>query len=226
MRRISIRPLFKPAVFLLCLLPLASLAWRGASGGLGANPVEALVRGLGDWALWMLLAALAVTPLRQVTGWGWIARQRRLVGLFAFAYALLHLLAYAGVDQFFDWRLIAAEIVKRRFILVGMATLLILSALAATSTDEAVRRLGGRRWRKLHRLVYAAGALAVLHHFMMVKADTRPPLIEGGILACLLGWRLIGSQKMALKTREKKPRDGGGGESGEGETPGVEVRSA
>lgn len=186
------------------------------------------MRGLGDWSLWMLLAALAVTPLRQATGWGWIARQRRMIGLFAFTYAVLHLLSYVGVDQFFDWGLIAAEIVKRRYILVGMATLLILSALAATSTDSAIRRLGGRNWRRLHRLVYAAGALAVLHHLMMVKADTRPPSIEGGVLVLLLGWRWLVPrlQKIALKTREKKPRDAGGGVSGEGEAPGVEVRRA
>ncbi len=174
-----------------CAVPLLWLAAQAVSDGLGANPIEALIRTLGDWSLRMLLVALAVTPLRQATGWGWVGRLRRLLGLMAFAYVGLHVLAYAGLDQVFDWPAIGREIVKRRYIAVGMAALLILSALAATSADGMVRRLGGRRWRNLHRLVYLAAPLGVLHHLMMVKADIRPALLHAAVLAVLLGWRLL-----------------------------------
>lgn len=183
--------LLKPAVFAACLVPLGWLVWLGASGGLGANPIEAVVRYLGDWSLRMLLAALAVTPLRRLTGWSPLARIRRMLGLFAFFYVTLHVLAYAGIDQFFDWPAIWADIVKRRYILVGALTFTILSALAATSTDGMARRLGPRRWRALHRLVYAAAPLAALHYFMMVKSNAQAPLIYGGAAAVLLAARLM-----------------------------------
>ncbi len=181
----------KPLVFTLCLLPLAWLGWAGMNDGLGANPIEFLIRTLGDWALRMLLVALAVTPMRQLTGWGWIGRLRRMLGLFAFAYALLHVAAWIGVDQFLDWGTIGREIAKRRYILVGMSAFVILIALASTSTNGMIRRLGGRRWRLLHKSVYAAGILASLHYLMMVKVDIRPPLGHIVILALLLGWRVI-----------------------------------
>jgi len=198
----------KPALFVLCLTPLAWLVFDLVSDNLGANPIEALVRGLGDWALRMLLAVLAITPLRQATGWGWIGRQRRMVGLFAFTYAVLHLFSYIGIDQFFDWRLIAAEIVKRRYILIGMTAFLMLAALAATSTNGSIRRLGGRRWKQLHRLVYLAAGLGVLHHLMMVKADTRLPLIEGAVLAFLLLWRAVPglNLKARLNLKDRAPQ--------------------
>jgi methionine sulfoxide reductase heme-binding subunit len=181
----------KPVVFAICLLPLVWLVWRGATGDLGANPIEAVVRSLGDWSLRMLLAALAVTPLRRLTGWSALARLRRMLGLFAFAYVTLHLLAYVALDQFFDWPSIWADVVKRRYILIGMVNFAMLAALAATSTDSMVRRVGARRWRALHRLVYAAAPLAVLHYFMMVKTDIRTPLIYGAVAAALLGVRLL-----------------------------------
>jgi methionine sulfoxide reductase heme-binding subunit len=182
--------LLKPAIFAVCLLPLVWLAWRAATGDLGANPIEAGTRALGDWALRMALIALAVTPMRRLTGWSALARLRRMLGLFAFTYVMLHLLAYVALDQFFDWPSIGADIVKRRYILVGMTAFVMLAALAATSTDGMVRRLGPRRWRALHRLVYVAAPLAVLHYFMMTKADVRSPLIYGGIAAALLGARV------------------------------------
>jgi sulfoxide reductase heme-binding subunit YedZ len=182
----------KACVFVACLLPLAWLAWRALSDDLGANPIEAVTRFLGDWSLRMLLAALAVTPLRRAFGWNQLARLRRMLGLFAFAYVALHVMAYAALDQFFDWPSIWADIVKRRYILVGAATFLILAALAATSTDGMVRRLGPRRWRMLHRLVYVAAPLAVLHYFMMVKVDVEAPLVYGGVAAGLLAARARG----------------------------------
>ena len=184
--------LSKPVVFAACLLPLVWIAWRAATGDLGANPIEAGTRALGDWSLRMLLIALAVTPVRRLTGWSALARLRRMLGLFAFAYVTLHLLAYVAFDQFFDWPSIGADIVKRRYILVGVTTFVMLSALAATSTDGMVRRLGPRRWRALHRLVYAAAPLAVLHYFMMTKTDIRSPLIYGGMAAALLAARAAG----------------------------------
>ncbi|CUW39227.1 Sulfoxide reductase heme-binding subunit YedZ [Magnetospirillum sp. XM-1] len=180
----------KPLVFLLCLLPLALLVWRGTSGGLGANPIEATNRTLGDWALRFLLIALAVTPVRQLTGWNALGRWRRMLGLFAFTYVVLHFSSYVGLDQFFDWNAIGREIVKRRYITLGMLAVVLLIPLAVTSTDSMVRRLGGRRWRALHRLVYVIAPLGVTHHWMMVKKDITEPAIHAAILAVLLGWRL------------------------------------
>ena len=187
----------KPLVFVVCLLPLVWLAARLVLGDLGANPIEALVRGLGDWALRFLLIALAVTPLRQITGWIWLGRLRRMLGLFAFFYVVMHFASFIGLDQFFDWPAIGREIVKRRYITIGMAAVLLLIPLALTSTDAMVRRLGGARWRKLHRLVYVIAPLGVTHHWMMVKKDLTEPMIHAAILAVLLGWRVLAARKAA-----------------------------
>ncbi|RCX33199.1 sulfoxide reductase heme-binding subunit YedZ [Thioalbus denitrificans] len=181
----------KPAVFALCLLPLALLAWRAVSGGLGANPIEAFIRHNGDWALRLLLLTLAVTPLRRLTGWTWPLRVRRMIGLFAFFYATLHLLGYVGLDQFFDWPAIGADILKRPYITIGMSAFALLVPLAATSTDAMLRRLGGRRWQRLHRLAYLAAGAGVLHFLWLVKADLREPLLYAAILLLLLGFRLV-----------------------------------
>ncbi len=180
----------KPLVFLLGLLPLALLLWRGLTGGLGANPIEAVIRFNGDWALRLLLVTLAVTPLRQLTGWSWVMRVRRMIGLFAFFYAALHLLGYVVLDQFFDWGAIFADILKRPYITVGMTAFALLVPLAVTSTNAMMRRLGGRRWQQLHRLVYPAAILGVLHFYWLVKADVREPLLYAALLAVLLGYRL------------------------------------
>ena len=156
----------KPLVFAACLGPLAWLIWTaattgvGPTGGLGANPIEAINRYLGDWAIRFLLGALAVTPLRGLTGWRWPMRFRRMVGLFAFFYAVLHVSSYVGLDQFFDWPEIWKDIVKRNFITVGMATFTMLTPLAITSTNKMIKRLGGRNWSRLHRLAYVAGVTA------------------------------------------------------------------
>ncbi|MEW5769153.1 MAG: protein-methionine-sulfoxide reductase heme-binding subunit MsrQ [Pseudomonadota bacterium] len=180
----------KTIVFALCLLPLGHLVHGVATDGLGANPIEAVTRGLGDWALRLLLVTLAVTPLRRLAGLDWLPRLRRMLGLFAFFYAALHVLSYVWLDQFFDWAFILKDIIKRPFITVGFLSFLLLIPLAATSTNAMMRRLG-RNWRRLHRAVYAIGVLAVLHFWWMVKADIREPALYAGILALLLGLRLV-----------------------------------
>lgn len=175
--------------FALMAAPLVALVVIALSGGLGANPIEFITRYLGDWALRALLVALAATPLKIALGWTWPVRMRRMLGLWAFAYVSLHLANYIGVDQFFDWSAIAKDIVKRAYITIGMATFAILAALAATSPKRMVKRLGAKTWKRLHTLVYLAGALGCVHYFMMVKADTLPPAIHAGVLGALLGIR-------------------------------------
>lgn len=181
----------KFSVFFLCLLPLTFYVQRLYADELGANPIEALTRGLGTWALNLLLITLLITPLRRLSGWTWLVRLRRLLGLYCFFYALLHLGAYLWLDQFFDWVAIAKDIFKRPFITVGMLAFALLLPLAITSNSFALRRLGGRRWQELHRAVYAIGLLAVLHYSWMVKADIAGPLLYAAILAVLLGLRLV-----------------------------------
>ncbi|OJX78288.1 sulfite oxidase heme-binding subunit YedZ [Magnetospirillum sp. 64-120] len=180
----------KPAVFALSLLPLVWLGWQAAFGSLGVNPVETLNRTLGDWALRFLLLALAVTPVRQWTHWAPLARLRRMMGLFAFFYVCLHLASYVGVDLFFDWAALWKDVVKRTYITLGMGCFVLLLPLALTSTDGMIRRLGGRAWRKLHKLVFPAAILGVAHFWLMVKADIREPVVYALVLAVLLGWRM------------------------------------
>lgn len=181
----------KPAVFIAALLPLAWLVWNALFGYLGVNPVETLNRSLGDWALRFLLIALAVTPLRKITGWAPLARLRRMLGLFAFFYVCLHLGSYIGLDLFFDWQTLVKDVVKRRYITLGMIAFVLLLPLAVTSTDGMIRRLGGRNWRRLHLLVFPIAVLAVAHYWMMVKADIRQPALYGAVLAVLLGYRAM-----------------------------------
>lgn len=188
----------KPPLFLLCLAPLAWYAWGAWQDSLGANPIEAVTRGLGTWALNFLLITLAVTPLRKLAGWAWLAPLRRMLGLYAFFYAALHLGTYLWFDQFFDWAAIGKDILKRPFITVGMAAFVLLVPLAATSNAIAIRKLGGRRWKELHRTVYAVGIFAVLHYAWMVKADIAKPLVYAAILVALLGLRAL------WLTQEKK----------------------
>ncbi|KAF0222907.1 MAG: Protein containing ferric reductase like transmembrane [Rhodospirillaceae bacterium] len=189
----------KPAAFAAALLPLAWLLWRAGFGSLGVNPVETINRFLGDWALRFLLIALAVTPVRQWTGWSALARLRRMMGLFAFFYVCLHLASYVGIDLFFDWAALWADVLKRNFITLGMIAVLLLVPLALTSTNAMIRRLGGARWRRLHLLVFPASILGVVHFWMMVKADIREPLVYAVLLAVLLGWRLWGFARRAQR---------------------------
>lgn len=175
--------------FITMSLPLLWLIYSAISGGLGANPIEAINRFLGDWALRMVLVTLAATPLKILFGWTWPVRMRRMLGLWAFAYVALHIVNYVAIDQFFAWGDIWADIVKRKFITVGMIAFAILAALAATSWTGAIKRLGAKNWQRLHKLVYMAAALGCLHYIWMVKADLREPLIHLGVLATFLGVR-------------------------------------
>lgn len=176
----------KPPLFLAGLLPLAGYAYGFFADTLGANPIEAVTRGLGTWALNFLLLTLVVTPARKYLGWVWLAPLRRMLGLFAFFYAVLHLVTYLWLDQFFDWHEIGRDLLKRPFIAAGMLTFALLVPLAATSNAYAVRRLGGRTWQRLHRLVYVAVMLAMLHFAWMVKADIVRPAAYGLVAVALL----------------------------------------
>lgn len=182
----------KTAIWVLCLLPAASLAWRGLHGDLTANPIEFITLRTGFWAITLLMVTLAVSPVRRLTGLNQLVRYRRLIGLFAFFYATLHFLTYVTLDRFFDFRDIGDDILKRPYITVGFAAFLLLVPLAVTSTRGWIRRLG-RNWLRLHRLVYAAASLAVLHFYWKKssKADISEPLLFAGILAVLLAVRLM-----------------------------------
>jgi len=182
----------KVAAFAAASIPVSRLAYAALFDveSLGPNPAEMLTRGLGDWALRFLLMTLAITPLRRITGWNSLLRFRRMLGLFSFFYALMHVSSYVAFDQVFDVVDIVKDIGKRPFITVGFATLLLITPLAVTSTNGMVRRLGARRWLALHRMIYVIGPLAVLHFWWMVKRDVTQPAIYGVILAILLGYRL------------------------------------
>ena len=184
--------LTKPVLFLVCLLPLAVLllqAFEVRGMNLGANPVEKLLHELGRWGLKFLFLTLAVTPLRRWTGWNWILRFRRMLGLFAFFYVLLHFLTYAVLDQGLDVALVIEDVIKRPYITLGMAGLLLLIPLAVTSTRGMMRRMG-KRWVKLHRLVYVIAILGVWHFYWQVKLDTLEALVYAIILAVLLATRI------------------------------------
>lgn len=180
----------KPFVFVAALVPFAVLVLRIVTDQLGTNPVETLNRYTGDWTLRFLLITLAVTPLRQMTGQQYLLRFRRMFGLFAFFYACLHFLSWVYIDKLFDWDEMMKDVVKRPFITVGFTSFVLLIPLALTSTRGMVQRLGGRRWRALHRLVYAIGIGGVLHFLWLVKSDIREPLVYAAILAFLLGYRI------------------------------------
>mgnify|MGYP000923790048 FL=1 len=179
----------KSALFLVCLIP-AFLLWRGFElDTLGANPIETITRSLGEWTLRFLLITLTVTPLRKYTGWHWLIRLRRMLGLFTFAYGISHLLTYVWLDQFFDWEAIARDIIKRPFITVGFAALMLMLPLAVTSSNYAIRKLGGRRWQSLHRSIYPIAILGCVHFWWLVKKDVTWPLVYTVITVALLGIR-------------------------------------
>ncbi len=175
----------KPAIFVAALVPLALLVWNALHDGLGANPVETITRETGGWGLKFLIITLFVTPIRRVTGWQALARIRRMLGLFAFFYVCLHFLTYLVLDAFFDFRYILEDITDRTYITLGFTSFVLLIPLAMTSTNAMLRRLGGQRWRRLHKLAYAAAAGGVLHFLWQVKADLREPLIYLGVLLLL-----------------------------------------
>ena len=193
----------KVGVFAAALVPLAALVFNGFTGGLGANPVEYVTHTTGEWTLRLLLATLAITPLRHLTGRAWLIRLRRMVGLFAFFYLVLHFSTYVVLDAALDPAYIVEDVADRLYITVGFAAFVMLVPLAATSTNAMVRRLGPLRWRRLHRLVYAAGICGVLHYLWLVKADLREPLVYAGILAALLTARLPGVVQWLQARRSK-----------------------
>lgn len=201
---------FKLTLFFACLIPLAHLIWGFQADELGANPIETITRGTGDWTLRFLLISLAVTPLRKLSGMNWLIRTRRMLGLYAFFYAALHFTTYLWLDQFFDWSGIAQDILKRPFITVGFAAFVLLIPLAATSFNTAIKWLGGKRWQALHRSVYAIGILSVLHYWWLVKRDISEPVMYALILTALLGFRFYlreQERRRQLKASEApKPR--------------------
>ena len=186
-------PVAKPAVFAVSLLPFAWLVYGAVTNNLGANPAEHLIRATGEWALRFLCVVLAVTPLRVVTGTPALARFRRMLGLFMYFYACVHLLCYGWFDMGLDLGDIARDIAKRPFILVGFAAFVLLTPLAATSFNRAIKALGAKRWQALHRLVYAVAGLGILHFFWMRagKNNFAEVAVYAAILAVLLGWRLL-----------------------------------
>lgn len=202
----------KVALFILCLLPLAWLLAAFCADALfinplglpdellGANPVETVIRDLGTWALRFLLLTLCITPLRKLTGLHWLLRLRRMLGLFAFFYALLHFNIYLGLDQSYDWSEIAKDILKRPFITIGMLTFALMLPLALTSNNAMIRAIGGKAWQRLHQLIYPLSICAVLHYWWLVKLDTTQPGIYAGLLTILL---MVRVRDYRLKLRQR-----------------------
>jgi sulfoxide reductase heme-binding subunit YedZ len=190
----------KPLAFSACLAPLLLLAWDGYRGNLGANPIETITRSTGSWTLIFLLVTLSVTPLRRLSGWNDLIKLRRMVGLYAFFYACLHLTTYVWLDQFFAVPEIVKDVVKRPFVTIGFLSYLLLVPLAITSTSGMVRKLG-KRWQQLHRLVYASAIGGVLHFLWLVKADIRRPVIYGSVLALLLACRFVVGRGWSIRLK-------------------------
>lgn len=181
----------KVGAFLLSLGPVAVLGWKGYQGDLGANPIDVITRSTGRWTLTFLLITLGVTPLRKLAGMPWLIRFRRPLGLFGFFYGTLHLMTYVWLDKFFDVHEMLHDILKRRFITAGLTAFTLMLPLALTSTNWSIRKLGGKRWSALHRLIYFSAAAGVVHFIWLVKADLRRPLTYGTVLAVLLAYRVV-----------------------------------
>jgi len=181
----------KALIFINSLIPLMLLLWDTNRKQVGANPLEFVTRTTGMLTIVFLLLSLTVTPLRRITGANWLVRFRRMLGLYAFFYGFLHLMTYVSFDRFFKLKSIPADVAQRPFIAVGMFTFFLMVPIAITSTKKMVKRLGGKRWNRLHKLTYLAGVAGVLHYWMLVKSDTRIPLTLGFVLLVLLGYRLV-----------------------------------
>src|SRR3984957_18616441 len=181
----------KVVVFLLCLVPLGLLVWRGFQNDLTLNPVQFIEHTTGDWVLRFLAITLAITPLRKILHLPQLIRFRRMMGLFAFFYLCLHFTTWLALDRFFNWAQILDDISKRPYVTVGFTAFLLLIPLAVTSTSGWIRRLGGKRWQKLHRLIYVAAVLGVIHYYWLVKSDVRFPLLFGLLVALELSYRLV-----------------------------------
>jgi sulfoxide reductase heme-binding subunit YedZ len=194
----------KVAVFLAALWPVFSLVWRGFHDDLGANPIEFITHATGDWTIRFLCLTLAITPTRKLLSQPWLIKFRRMLGLFAFFYGTLHLMTYLWLDKFFDVDAILKDIAKRRFITMGMLAFAAMIPLAVTSTAGSIRRLGGKRWQLLHRLIYLSAVAGVIHYYWLVKSDVRLPLMYGAIVGVLLLYRVIAA-KTKPKTRKAVP---------------------
>jgi len=182
--------LTKIALFLAALVPLGRLGWKALHDGLGANPIEVITHSTGDWTLILVLVTLSITPLRRITRQYWLIGIRRMIGLFAFFYGSLHFTTYIWLDKFFDLHEMIKDIAKRPFITVGFSAFVLLIPLALTSTAGWIRRLGGKNWQRLHRLIYLTGILGVIHYIWLVKADVRKPLEYAFVLSLLLLYRI------------------------------------
>lgn len=204
MTRLLSSPWTKRVLFLLGLAPFGTLFVLALQRELGANPIEYITHATGDWCIRLLMATLAVTPLRYIFNQPLLTKYRRMIGLYSFFYAALHFMVWFGLDQGFDFQGMFEDIVKRKFITVGMLGLLILIALAITSTKGWVKRLGWKRWQKLHKLVYVVGIAAIAHYYWLVKSDVRAPLRYAGIFAVLMGYRVF----RAAKDSKAKPVSG------------------
>jgi len=192
--------LLKPVVFIISLFPLLWLAVQAVTSGFGANPIERMLHHMGDWALNFLMITIAISPLQRLTGLTWPMRLRRMTGLFSFFYATLHVFTYVALDQFFAWGAILEDVIKHKRIIIGFVSYVLLVPLTVTSTNRMVQRIGFKRWQALHRLVYLSAIGGVIHFLWLVKVDIRKPLIYAGILAVLLGFRIVSK---LLKKEEK-----------------------
>lgn len=191
----------KVVVFMACLLPVALLGWDAYTQNLGANPIEKITHTTGDWTIRFLLITLSITPARKLLRLPSLIRFRRMLGLFAFFYGCLHFTTYIWLDKFFDIHAMLHDIAKRKFITVGLTAFVLLIPLAITSTAGWIRRLGGKRWQRLHQLIYVSAICGVIHYLWLVKADIRKPLEYGAILAMLLGYRIFVWGMQKLRTR-------------------------
>ena len=211
MRKLLISKWSKAGVFVICLLPIASLVWRGLHHGLTANPIEFITHATGDWTLRFIVFTLCITPLRKLLALPDLIRFRRMLGLFAFFYGCLHFTTYIWLDKFFDLREVWKDIAKRPYITVGFLAFVLLIPLAITSTAGWIRRLGGRRWQLLHRAIYISAVAGVIHYYWQVKSAVLRPLAYGTIVAVLLLWRLFEKfrpRPAALGASPLKPQAG------------------
>ncbi len=199
--------LTKIGIFLAALVPLGRLAWKAFHNGLGANPIEVITHSTGDWTLILILTTLSITPLRKLTRQYWLIGVRRMIGLFAFFYGTLHFTTYIWFDKFFDWHEMIKDIGKRPFITVGFSAFVLLIPLAITSTAGWIRRLGGKNWQRLHRLIYVTAILGVIHYIWLVKADLRKPLQFACVLGVLLLYR-VGAWVSEMRKNTSSPSPG------------------
>jgi sulfoxide reductase heme-binding subunit YedZ len=204
MNRLRILKVF---IFLAALIPLGLLGWKAFHDGLGANPIEVITHATGDWTLRLILITLGITPLRRISRQYWLIGARRMVGLFAFFYATLHFFTYIWLDKFFDVHEMVKDIAKRPFITVGFSAFVLMIPLALTSTAWSIRRLGGKNWQRLHRLIYVTAILGVVHYLWLVKADHTKPIEYGILLGILLAYRVgvWASERATERRRQAAP---------------------